>query len=369
MKLKKMFFVTALTVVAVQYANAQATINSNSLTGTATAPNQYLGSSSNHEVLFKAVGTERMRITLGGSVGVGTATPARTFHVQTAQTNGGIRVTQTSSGFSAMELYNSTTGGHNWAMVSTGNGNSEGAGHFGLYDYTSATYRYFVNGTNGNIGVGTTNPLHKFHVNNGNIFIGGTSPLGGPMILFGDNGTSPNNGQWGIEYVPSASGTPGLNFWRPWPTSNSGNYFMFLADNTGNVGINTNNPTARLTVNGNMLIGDPASVTLPAGYKLYVETGILAEKVKVAVKNTSDWSDYVFEKNYQLKKLEDVEKYVVENKHLPNIPSAEEVVKGGLDLANMDSKLLGKVEELTLYIIALNKRIAELEGKAKESGK
>jgi hypothetical protein len=366
MKLKKMFFATALIVTAVQYVDAQTTVPSNTLSGTTTAPNEFLGSNSNFDVLLKSNNAERMRITAGGAVGIGIATPSRTFHVQTSQTNGGMRVTQTASGFSAMELYNSTTGGHNWAMVSTGSGNYEGAGHFGIYDYTTAGYRFFINGTNGNVGVGTNNPLHKFQVNNGNIFIDGTSPLGGPMLLLGDGPSSPNNGQWGIEYIPSSMGTAGLNFWRPWPTTNSGNYFMFLADNTGNVGINTNNPTARLTVNGNVLIGDPATVTLPAGYKLYVESGILAEKVKVAVKNTSDWSDYVFEKNYQLKKLEDVEKYVVENKHLPNIPSAQEVVNGGLDLATMDSKLLGKVEELTLYVISLNKRIAELETENKQ---
>jgi hypothetical protein len=369
MEIKKLLLAAVLTTATVQYSKAQSTTSSNSLTGTTTAPNEFLGSNNAFDVLLKSNNSERMRITSGGNVGVGITNPARTFHVQTSQTNGGIRVTQTTSGFSAMELFNSSSGGHNWAVVSTGNGNGEGAGNFGLYDYSNGGYRFFINGGTGNVGIGTINPLHKFHVDNGNIFLSGTSNLGGPMILFGNGPSSPNNGQWGIEYVPSSMGTAGLNFWRPWPTTNAGNYFMFLADNTGYVGINTNNPTARLTVNGNVLIGDPASVSMPSGYKLYVESGILAEKVKVALKNTSDWSDYVFEKDYQLAKLEEVENYVLENKHLPNIPSAQEVVNGGLDLAQMDSKLLGKVEELTLYIISLNKRIAELEKQNKDLSK
>jgi hypothetical protein len=127
------------------------------------------------------------------------------------------------------------------------------------------------------------------------------------------------------------------------------------------VGIKTDNPTAGLTVNSNVLIGDPAAVTLPTGYKLYVQTGILTEKVKVAIKGTSNWADYVFGKNYNMLPLSDVESFITKNKHLPGIPSAEEVVKNGVDLAEMDAKLLEKVEELTLYIIQLQKEVNALK--------
>jgi hypothetical protein len=90
-------------------------------------------------------------------------------------------------------------------------------------------------------------------------------------------------------------------------------------------------------------------------YGLYVGNGILTEKVKVAVSTTSNWSDYVFSKDYRLLSLGQVEAYVKKNKHLPGVPSAEEVVKEGIDMATMDAKLLEKIEELTLYMIEMKK--------------
>jgi hypothetical protein len=103
---------------------------------------------------------------------------------------------------------------------------------------------------------------------------------------------------------------------------------------------------------GKVLIGN---VTTPGNYQLYVEQGILAERVKVALKSTSHWADYVFSPNYKLMPLTQVEEYITKNNHLPNVPSAEEVHKEGIDMATMDAKLLEKIEELTLYMIELKK--------------
>ncbi|MBD2704466.1 bZIP transcription factor [Spirosoma sp. BT702] len=103
-----------------------------------------------------------------------------------------------------------------------------------------------------------------------------------------------------------------------------------------------------------VVIGSNVART-PAGYKLFVEQGILTEKVKVAVKNTSEWSDKVFDDTYQLKGLSEVENYIKLNKHLPGIPSAQEMVEKGNDLHKTDAKLLEKIEELTLYSIQLEK--------------
>lgn len=99
------------------------------------------------------------------------------------------------------------------------------------------------------------------------------------------------------------------------------------------------------------------------GYKLYVEQGILTEKVKVAVKGSADWFDHVFEKSYPLMPLLELEKYISKNKHLPDVPSANEVVTNGLDLGKMNGILLKKVEELTLHLIEMKK---ELEKTKKE---
>jgi len=105
---------------------------------------------------------------------------------------------------------------------------------------------------------------------------------------------------------------------------------------------------------------------MPGTYQLYVQGGILSEKVKVAVATSSDWSDYVFAKDYKLKSLKEVETFIQTNKHLPNIPSAQEVVKEGIDMAKMDAKLLEKIEELTLYMIEQDKKNTEQEKMIKE---
>ena len=102
----------------------------------------------------------------------------------------------------------------------------------------------------------------------------------------------------------------------------------------------------------------------PNEYNLYVSKGILTEKLKVA--NHSDlanWSDFVFNNDYRLASVYEVEKYIKENKHLPEIPSAKEVYDNGIDVASMDAKLLQKIEELTLYLIQQQKEIDRLKSK------
>ena len=81
---------------------------------------------------------------------------------------------------------------------------------------------------------------------------------------------------------------------------------------------------------------------------------IKAKEIEV---KTNVWADYVLKKEYQLKSLEDVEKYIIEKGHLPNIPTAQEVLENGINVAEMNSKLLEKVEELTLYSIEQNKQL------------
>ena len=103
-----------------------------------------------------------------------------------------------------------------------------------------------------------------------------------------------------------------------------------------------------------IIIGSGVSQT-PAGYSLFVGQGLLAERVKVAVRNTSDWSDKVFDKSYPLKSLSAVEQYINTNKHLPGVPSAQEMVEKGNDLHQTDARLLEKIEELTLYVIEMKK--------------
>ncbi len=114
-----------------------------------------------------------------------------------------------------------------------------------------------------------------------------------------------------------------------------------------------------------VIIGNNAPtspITTPGSYRLYVTGGILTEKIKVAVSTDAvNWSDFVFAKDYKLRSLFEVESYVKKHHHLPEIPSSEEVYKEGLDLAQMDAKLLMKIEELTLYMIELKKENEKLK--------
>lgn len=96
-------------------------------------------------------------------------------------------------------------------------------------------------------------------------------------------------------------------------------------------------------------------------YNLFVKGGILTEEVRVSIANT--WADYVFNKDYFLKPLSEVEKFIKENGHLPNVPSAKQVKEEGIELGEMAKIQQEKIEELTLYIIAQNKRIEALEAK------
>lgn len=111
------------------------------------------------------------------------------------------------------------------------------------------------------------------------------------------------------------------------------------------------------------IIVGSSNITIPAGstYKLAVSGGILTEKVRVAINGTDFWADYVFEPTFKLKSLKEVEKFIKENKHLPDVPSTSDVTKNGIDLAETQAILLQKVEELTLYIIQQQKEIDKLK--------
>ena len=111
------------------------------------------------------------------------------------------------------------------------------------------------------------------------------------------------------------------------------------------------------------LIVGSSNTTIPAGstYTLAVGGGILTEKVRVATNGTAFWADYVFDKSFKLKSLKEVENFIKENKHLPDVPSTSDVTKNGIDLAETQAILLQKIEELTLYVIQQQKEIDKLK--------
>jgi hypothetical protein len=119
---------------------------------------------------------------------------------------------------------------------------------------------------------------------------------------------------------------------------------------SGNVGISTNTPMAKLHVNGNTMIGSGSPA---AGYELSVNGKIICTEAKVQL--NSSWPDYVFQNNYSLLKLEELERYINNAHHLPDIPAAAEIEKNGIELGEMIRRLTEKTEQLTLYIIQLKK--------------
>ncbi|MNY50657.1 hypothetical protein D3C86_1861760 [compost metagenome] len=107
------------------------------------------------------------------------------------------------------------------------------------------------------------------------------------------------------------------------------------------------------------------------GYKLAVAGNMIAEQVTVKLKG--NWPDYVFAPTFNLPSLQETEQHIKEKGHLPGIPSAEEVKNNGVDLGEMNAKLLQKIEELTLHLIelkkeneSLNTRVNQLENSKKE---
>jgi len=119
-----------------------------------------------------------------------------------------------------------------------------------------------------------------------------------------------------------------------------------------------------LTVNSASAVKYTATST--SNVDMAVNGEVRAKKVRVL---QSPWSDFVFEKDYKLMPLADVEKHIQDNGHLPGVPSAEEVQKDGISLGDMDAKLLEKIEELTLYLIDAKKEIETLKKQVSELSK
>ncbi len=225
------------------------------------------------------------------------------------------------------------------------------------------------------VGIGTSTPLGRLEV----MGTGATS-ASNTFLLRNSSGDTllrmRDDGRLGIGYNGASYGRTmnlggtGLNFYTSneaafggaiFPTdtslviwSNSGaNNFVSIQPSWGNTGIGTYTPNAKFHVNGAMLIGSNTS-RIATGYSLNVDGKIISEEIKVQL--STSWPDYVFEKQYNLKSIPDLENYIQENKHLPGIPAAAEMKKEGIMLGDMQTRMMEKIEELTLYIIDLNKK-------------
>lgn len=123
-----------------------------------------------------------------------------------------------------------------------------------------------------------------------------------------------------------------------------------------------------LKVGTNVYVGNIITVENSIFTKhIQVQKSINVPDLTLRTEKESEWADFVFDADYKLKSLTEVEAFIKENKHLPDVPSAKDVVEaGGFNVAEMNKILLQKVEELTLHMIAMEKKNTELESKLKE---
>ena len=192
----------------------------------------------------------------------------------------------------------------------------------------------------GNVGIGTSTPAAKLSVVGGisKLTESGTDGVFDNLIKYGykgdlESGTNYANRWHGIDATITAGGAEYNKLKFKMYSGGTGNLVpvdvMTIVGN-GRVGIGTTNPDSKLTVAGN----------------------VHAQEVKVTV-NAGAVPDYVFANDYKLKSLEEVETYIKQHSHLPEIPSAKEIEKNGLMLAEMNLSLLKKIEEMTLYMIEM----------------
>ena len=192
--------------------------------------------------------------------------------------------------------------------------------------------------TNGNVGINVLNPTANLNTN-GTLKFENLADSTNPFKILGTDNTGNVFEFNPAELVAGATGDfDWLKTDGSFPTSINDNIYTF-----GKVGINTKTFPVE--------VGDVDV----SSYSLYAKGGILTEEVRVAL--SSNWADFVFNKEYALEPLENVEKFILKNKHLKDVPNAAEVKKNGIELGEMNKILLQKIEELTLYLIDLNKKI------------
>lgn len=348
----------------------------------------------------------------GTNVGIGTTSPSTRLQVTSASAGtSGIRMTNltSSSGTSAAngKALNVDSSG-NIILVPMANTDTS----IYLNDGTLAANRiislntknltftpsasnsqFFINGTSGKVGMGTLTPTTRLDVSGdlkaNQTILSITPPAGttyadfeaqfkDQYIINGGPLVAGNTFRRTFTVVDNSASSlyTKANFNMGIEDRNDMNRFRLAAETGGTTTFRISNKTQQALFNFYEDGSDNVTLTMPKAnsflgigtssftdgsdtYRLAVKGAIRADRVKVY----TTWADFVFEKNYDLPTLSEVEKHIQENGHLKDIPSAKEVEANGIELGEMNKRLLQKVEELTLYMIQLNKELETVKAK------
>jgi len=207
----------------------------------------------------------------------------------------------------------------------------------------------------GYVGIGTIAPVVKLSIeetdsSQSNFLRFNTKDMNNSHMYFGTANSSFNVNTYKMQSVLESY----RNLHISAATATSSIFFE-----TGRVDANA---PIRMMINsaGDVGIG----TTAPGPYKLAVEGTIGARKIRVT--QVKPWADFVFAASYKLPTIQDVENFISIHQRLPDIPSAAEVAKDGIDLGDMNQKLLQKIEEQMLYIIEMNKKITSLTNEVRD---
>ena len=195
--------------------------------------------------------------------------------------------------------------------------------------------------TNGNTGTASTD---GFVIKQENLDVTLRQQESAPLKILGCNGTGLTiaaNGHVGVRTTPSDD--------YDMVVAGSARVFQSLKVSAGIDAWN-------MTLADNLTIG--GSATIGNGFQCSSDGHVRVKELKVTL---NGWSDYVFDADYELMSLGELERYISVNHHLPDIPAADEVIDNGVNVGEMNAALLRKVEELTLYVIDLQKQIEELK--------